>query len=69
MQTDPWAQTLAPKESVRWEQLSKLLFNWHALTGGRNKEGKELVGRSLSFCSEPNLGSVLRPSKLCCALQ
>ena len=32
LQTEPWAQTLVPEEFVRWEQLSKLIFNWHALT-------------------------------------
>lgn len=65
LQTEPWAQTLAPEEFVRWEQHSKLIFNWHTLTMGRNKEGKDLVERSLSLCPEPTLGSVLGPSELC----
>lgn len=60
LQTEPWVQTLVPEEFVRWEQLSKLIFN---------KEKKELVERSLSWCPEPNLGSVLGPSELYCAIQ
>lgn len=48
-----------PRGVFKREPLSKLNFNWHTLAVGRNKEGKELVRRGLSFLPEPSLGSVL----------